>query len=57
MLSIKIEALGQSTEDLEDALQTILEQVRNGMTSGFDRGDGRSYFFDVNEQSSEPEQE
>lgn len=57
MLSIKIEALGQSTEDLEDALQTILEQVRNGMTSGFDRGDGRSYFFDVNDQSSEPEQE
>lgn len=57
MLSIKIEALGQSTEDIEDALQTILEQVRNGMTSGFDRGDGRSYFFDVNEQPSEPEQE
>lgn len=58
MFSLKLEANGQSVEDLEDALETALAQVRNGMTSGFDRGDGRSYFFEVNETNpNEEEQE
>lgn len=57
MFSIKFEANGQSIEDIEDALQTALEQVRNGMTSGFDRGDERSYFFEVNETNPNEEQE
>ena len=57
MFSLKLEANGQSIEDIEDALQTALEQIRNGNTSGFDRGDGRSYFFEVDETNQKEEQE
>lgn len=57
MFSLKLEAEGQSIEDIEDALHAALTQVRDGYTSGFDRGDGRSYSFDVEEQSSVSEKE
>lgn len=50
MLTLKIESNGQSTEDLLDAIDIIRQQVESGLTSGFDRGDGRSYSFDVDEE-------
>lgn len=53
MLTLKLESTGQTTEDLLDALDKIREQVESGFTSGFDKGDGRSYSFDIEDEPSD----
>lgn len=57
MLTLNVECTGKSTEDILEALDVIRAKVESGFTSGFDKGDGRSYNFEVDgeEESSEEE--
>lgn len=50
MEKLEIVIKGTSTSDLELALYTVLEKVREGYTSGADRNSTGSYSFDVTKE-------
>lgn len=51
MLAISIQATGETLEDLEYALEDIIEKFANGMTSGIggniNRAKGSNYTFEI----------
>jgi len=49
-ISFKLEATGQSVEDIEDALEKALEMVRDGYTSGHMPGEDRQFNFELDEE-------
>lgn len=49
MLQIKVEARGNRTEDLEDALQEVLVRIGQGYQSGWDQNDEGEYRFQLSE--------
>lgn len=47
-LSFEFSAVGATQSDIEEALEIAIRQVREGFTSGHDRGDARSYHYELN---------
>lgn len=44
---ITIVARGETEEDLQDAIAEAVRRIRNGNTSGSDRGDAGGFYFTV----------
>ena len=49
MLKLTVEIKGESTGDLVNALDALIESIEKGNTSGFDSNDTGNYHFDVAE--------
>jgi len=56
-LSFEFSAVGATQSDIEEAFEIAIRQVREGFKSGHDRGDGRSYSYELHgeEQASKSE--
>lgn len=57
MLKLEIEITGNTTSDLEIALDEVRKQVSEGFTKGFNRNDTGRYHFDVTGEEEETEEE
>jgi hypothetical protein len=54
-LSFQFTAVGATQSDIEEALEIAIRQVREGFTSGHDRGDERSYSYELNNEETSVE--